>query len=129
MCRTSCPRKVAVNHKNRVCQSLFTPLMFISCKSVSLVKGVSRLSCLNTEFFSRNELQLFFLAFPWSSQLFSVESLTEMSVSSMSSAGAAVASAVPSARPRHQKSMSASGHPLKVTLPTIKDGAEAYRPR
>nr|KAF6395475.1 microtubule affinity regulating kinase 1 [Rousettus aegyptiacus] len=55
-------------------------------------------------------------------------SLTEMSVSSMSSAGAAVASAVPSARPRHQKSMSASGHPLKVTLPTIKDGAEAYRP-
>ncbi|XP_039739355.1 serine/threonine-protein kinase MARK1 isoform X4 [Pteropus medius] len=57
-------------------------------------------------------------------------SLTEMSVSSVSSAGPAVASsAVPSARPRHQKSMSASGHPLKVTLPTIKDGAEAYRPR
>ncbi|XP_023389922.1 serine/threonine-protein kinase MARK1, partial [Pteropus vampyrus] len=56
-------------------------------------------------------------------------SLTEMSVSSVSSAGPAVASsAVPSARPRHQKSMSASGHPLKVTLPTIKDGAEAYRP-
>uniref|UniRef100_A0A8B9PTH6 non-specific serine/threonine protein kinase n=1 Tax=Apteryx owenii TaxID=8824 RepID=A0A8B9PTH6_APTOW len=54
-------------------------------------------------------------------------SLTEMSASSMSSAGSAVASAV-SARPRHQKSMSASGHPIKVTLPTIKDGTEAYRP-
>uniref|UniRef100_A0A2K6FJW5 non-specific serine/threonine protein kinase n=1 Tax=Propithecus coquereli TaxID=379532 RepID=A0A2K6FJW5_PROCO len=51
-------------------------------------------------------------------------SLTEMSVSSVSSAG----SAVPSARPRHQKSMSTSGHPIKVTLPTIKDGSEAYRP-
>ena len=46
----------------------------------------------------------------------------------MSSAGSAVASAVPSARPRHQKSMSASGHPIKVTLPTIKDSSEAYRP-
>ncbi|EHA99388.1 Serine/threonine-protein kinase MARK1 [Heterocephalus glaber] len=55
-------------------------------------------------------------------------SLTEMSVSSISSAGSAGASAVPSARPRHQKSMSASGHPIKVTLPTIKDGSEAYRP-
>nr|XP_014336861.1 PREDICTED: serine/threonine-protein kinase MARK1 [Bos mutus] len=55
-------------------------------------------------------------------------SLTEMSASSMSSAGSAVASAVPSARPRHQKSMSASGHPIKVTLPTIKDSSEAYRP-
>ncbi|XP_006894603.1 PREDICTED: serine/threonine-protein kinase MARK1 isoform X3 [Elephantulus edwardii] len=55
-------------------------------------------------------------------------SLTEMSVSSMSSTGATVASALPSARPRHQKSMSASGHPIKVTLPTIKDGSEAYRP-
>ncbi|XP_050804467.1 serine/threonine-protein kinase MARK1 isoform X2 [Gopherus flavomarginatus] len=54
-------------------------------------------------------------------------SLTEMSVSSTSSAGSAVASAV-STRPRHQKSMSASGHPIKVTLPTIKDGTEAYRP-
>ncbi|XP_067149141.1 serine/threonine-protein kinase MARK1 isoform X3 [Apteryx mantelli] len=54
-------------------------------------------------------------------------SLTEMSASSTSSAGSAVASAV-SARPRHQKSMSASGHPIKVTLPTIKDGTEAYRP-
>ncbi|GAB5583702.1 serine/threonine-protein kinase MARK1 isoform X1 [Prionailurus iriomotensis] len=43
-------------------------------------------------------------------------------------AGSAVASAVPSARPRHQKSMSTSGHPVKVTLPTIKDGSEAYRP-
>uniref|UniRef100_K9IMI6 Serine/threonine-protein kinase MARK1 n=1 Tax=Desmodus rotundus TaxID=9430 RepID=K9IMI6_DESRO len=55
-------------------------------------------------------------------------SLTEMSASSISSAGSAVASGVPSARPRHQKSMSASGHPIKVTLPTIKDGSEAYRP-
>ena len=55
-------------------------------------------------------------------------SLTEMSASSMSSAGSAVASAVPSARPRHQKSMSASCHPIKVTLPTIKDSSEAYRP-
>ncbi|XP_027420279.1 serine/threonine-protein kinase MARK1 isoform X6 [Bos indicus x Bos taurus] len=55
-------------------------------------------------------------------------SLTEMSASTMSSAGSAVASAVPSARPRHQKSMSASGHPIKVTLPTIKDSSEAYRP-
>uniref|UniRef100_A0A673TL47 Serine/threonine-protein kinase SIK3 n=1 Tax=Suricata suricatta TaxID=37032 RepID=A0A673TL47_SURSU len=55
-------------------------------------------------------------------------SLTEMSASSISSAGSAVASAVPSARPRHQKSMSTSGHPIKVTLPTIKDGSEAYRP-
>lgn len=55
------------------------------------------------------------------------KSLTEMSVSSTSSAGSAVASV--STRPRHQKSMSASGHPIKVTLPTIKDGTEAYRPR
>ncbi|XP_045392096.1 serine/threonine-protein kinase MARK1 isoform X8 [Lemur catta] len=55
-------------------------------------------------------------------------SLTEMSVSSISSAGSSVASAVPSARPRHQKSMSTSGHPIKVTLPTIKDSSEAYRP-
>ncbi|XP_067421022.1 serine/threonine-protein kinase MARK1 isoform X2 [Emydura macquarii macquarii] len=54
-------------------------------------------------------------------------SLTEMSATSTSSAGSAVASAV-STRPRHQKSMSASGHPIKVTLPTIKDGTEAYRP-
>ncbi|XP_044285249.1 serine/threonine-protein kinase MARK1 isoform X5 [Varanus komodoensis] len=54
-------------------------------------------------------------------------SLTEMSASSTSSAGSAVTSAI-SARPRHQKSMSASGHPIKVTLPTIKDGTEAYRP-
>lgn len=57
-------------------------------------------------------------------------SLTEMSASSNSSAGSSVTSgsAVPSARPRHQKSMSASGHPVKVPLPTIKDGTEAYRP-
>ncbi|XP_063159906.1 serine/threonine-protein kinase MARK1 isoform X3 [Candoia aspera] len=54
-------------------------------------------------------------------------SLTEMSASSTSSAGSAVTSAI-SARPRHQKSMSASGHPIKVALPTIKDGTEAYRP-
>ncbi|KAM9383433.1 serine/threonine-protein kinase MARK1 isoform 7-T7 [Phaethornis superciliosus] len=54
-------------------------------------------------------------------------SLTEMSAGSTSSAGSAGASSV-STRPRHQKSMSASGHPIKVTLPTIKDGTEAYRP-
>ncbi|XP_072503898.1 serine/threonine-protein kinase MARK1 isoform X4 [Notamacropus eugenii] len=54
-------------------------------------------------------------------------SLTEMSVSSTSSAGSAITSAAPSTRPRHQKSMSASGHPIKVTLPTIKDGTD-YRP-
>ncbi|XP_032071894.1 serine/threonine-protein kinase MARK1 isoform X1 [Thamnophis elegans] len=53
-------------------------------------------------------------------------SLTEMSASS-TPAGSAVPSAI-SARPRHQKSMSASGHPIKVALPTIKDGTEAYRP-
>uniref|UniRef100_A0A6I8QES4 non-specific serine/threonine protein kinase n=1 Tax=Xenopus tropicalis TaxID=8364 RepID=A0A6I8QES4_XENTR len=50
-------------------------------------------------------------------------SLTEMSAGSTTS----TASAVPSARPRHQKSMSASGHPIKVTLPTIKDGTEGFR--
>ncbi|XP_030051867.1 serine/threonine-protein kinase MARK1 isoform X4 [Microcaecilia unicolor] len=57
-------------------------------------------------------------------------SLTEVSASSTSSAGstASSASAVPSTRPRHQKSLSASGHPIKVTLPTIKDGTEGYRP-
>ncbi|EGV92536.1 Serine/threonine-protein kinase MARK1 [Cricetulus griseus] len=55
-------------------------------------------------------------------------SLTEMSASSMSSAGSTAASGGPSARPRHQKSMSTSGHPIKVALPTIKDGSEAYRP-
>ncbi|XP_069464694.1 serine/threonine-protein kinase MARK1 isoform X2 [Ambystoma mexicanum] len=57
-------------------------------------------------------------------------SLTEMSASSNSSAGSAVTtgSTVPSARPRHQKSMSASSHPGKVPLPTIKDGTEVYRP-
>ncbi|XP_038616684.1 serine/threonine-protein kinase MARK1 isoform X1 [Tachyglossus aculeatus] len=54
--------------------------------------------------------------------------LMEMSVSSTPSGGSAVASSIPSTRPRHQKSMSASGHPIKVTLPTIKDGTEAYRP-
>ncbi|RXM35154.1 Serine/threonine-protein kinase MARK1, partial [Acipenser ruthenus] len=53
-------------------------------------------------------------------------SLTEMSACA-SSTGAA-ASAVPSTRPRHVKSMSASGHPIKVTLPPIEDGTEAYRP-
>nr|XP_020837895.1 serine/threonine-protein kinase MARK1 isoform X6 [Phascolarctos cinereus] len=54
-------------------------------------------------------------------------SLTEMSVSSTSSAGSAITSAAPSTRPRHQKSMSASGHPIKVTLPAIKDGTD-FRP-
>lgn len=51
-----------------------------------------------------------------------------MSASSTPSAGSAVPSAI-SARPRHQKSMSASGHPIKVALPAIKDGTETYRPR
>ncbi|KAM4692858.1 serine/threonine-protein kinase MARK1 isoform 2-T2 [Discoglossus pictus] len=51
-------------------------------------------------------------------------SLTEMSAGNTTAA----TSAVPAARPRHQKSMSASGHPIKVTLPTIKDGTEGYRP-
>ncbi|KAM5238483.1 serine/threonine-protein kinase MARK1 isoform 3-T3 [Ctenodactylus gundi] len=55
-------------------------------------------------------------------------SLTEVSVSSMSSASSAMAPGVPSTRPRHQKSMSTSGHPIKPALPTIKDGAEAFRP-
>ncbi|XP_048456803.1 serine/threonine-protein kinase MARK1 isoform X7 [Rhincodon typus] len=59
-------------------------------------------------------------------------SLTEMSAcassTSTSVAGPAVSSGVPSARPRHQKSMSASGHPIKVTLPSIEDGSESYRP-
>ncbi|XP_074078806.1 serine/threonine-protein kinase MARK1 isoform X2 [Macrotis lagotis] len=54
-------------------------------------------------------------------------SLTEMSASSTPSAGSAITSAAASTRPRHQKSMSASGHPIKVTLPTIKDGPD-YRP-
>ncbi|KAM6082387.1 LOW QUALITY PROTEIN: serine/threonine-protein kinase MARK1-like [Chlamydotis macqueenii] len=54
-------------------------------------------------------------------------SLTETPASSSSSAGSAVASAVPT-RPRHQKSTSASGRPIKVTLPAIKDGTEGYRP-
>ncbi|KAM9317199.1 serine/threonine-protein kinase MARK1 isoform 2-T2 [Gastrophryne carolinensis] len=51
-------------------------------------------------------------------------SLTEMSAGSTTS----TSSAVPPTRPRHQKSMSASGHPIKVTLPTIKDGTEGFRP-
>uniref|UniRef100_H3B4R4 non-specific serine/threonine protein kinase n=1 Tax=Latimeria chalumnae TaxID=7897 RepID=H3B4R4_LATCH len=57
-------------------------------------------------------------------------SLTEMSASasSTSTSAAASATAVPSTRPRHQKSMSASGHPIKVTLPPIEDGTEGYRP-
>ncbi|MBN3312821.1 MARK1 kinase, partial [Atractosteus spatula] len=41
---------------------------------------------------------------------------------------AAAASAMPSTRPRHVKSMSASGHPIKVALPPIEDGTEPYRP-
>ncbi|XP_072906883.1 serine/threonine-protein kinase MARK1 isoform X6 [Hemitrygon akajei] len=58
-------------------------------------------------------------------------SLTEMSAcassTSTSIASPAGSSGVPSARPRHQKSMSASGHPIKVTLPSIDDGSEGYR--
>ncbi|XP_078413231.1 serine/threonine-protein kinase MARK1 isoform X6 [Cetorhinus maximus] len=59
-------------------------------------------------------------------------SLTEMSAcassTSTSVASPAAPSGVTSARPRHQKSMSASGHPIKVTLPSIEDGSESYRP-
>ncbi|XP_029449022.1 serine/threonine-protein kinase MARK1 isoform X2 [Rhinatrema bivittatum] len=55
-------------------------------------------------------------------------SLTEVSASSTSSAGSAATSAIASTRPRHQKSLSASGHPIKAPLPTIKDGTESYRP-
>ncbi|XP_041109008.1 serine/threonine-protein kinase MARK1-like isoform X7 [Polyodon spathula] len=53
-------------------------------------------------------------------------SLTEMSASASSTG--ATASVVPATRPRHVKSMSASGHPIKVMLPPIEDGTEAYRP-
>ncbi|XP_066552541.1 serine/threonine-protein kinase MARK1 isoform X7 [Amia ocellicauda] len=56
-------------------------------------------------------------------------SLTEMSACASSTpSSAAATSAVPSTRPRHVKSMSASGHPIKVTLPPIEDGTEPYRP-
>ncbi|XP_041071920.1 serine/threonine-protein kinase MARK1 isoform X7 [Carcharodon carcharias] len=59
-------------------------------------------------------------------------SLTEMSAcassTSTSVASPAAPSGVTSAHPRHQKSMSASGHPIKVTLPSIEDGGESYRP-
>uniref|UniRef100_A0A673ZTP0 non-specific serine/threonine protein kinase n=1 Tax=Salmo trutta TaxID=8032 RepID=A0A673ZTP0_SALTR len=52
-------------------------------------------------------------------------SLTEMSGSaSGSSPSSGAASAVPSTRPRHVKSMSASGHPIKSPLPPIDDNAE-----
>ncbi|XP_032881273.1 serine/threonine-protein kinase MARK1 isoform X2 [Amblyraja radiata] len=50
------------------------------------------------------------------------------SSTSTSIASPAGSSGLPSARPRHQKSMSASGHPIKVTLPSIEDGSEGYRP-
>ncbi|KAJ8384772.1 hypothetical protein AAFF_G00198580 [Aldrovandia affinis] len=55
-------------------------------------------------------------------------SLTEVSVcagSASSSSGATPS--VPSTRPRHVKSMSASGHPSKSTLPPIEDNSE-YQP-
>ncbi|XP_039594911.1 serine/threonine-protein kinase MARK1 isoform X4 [Polypterus senegalus] len=55
-------------------------------------------------------------------------SLTEMSACASSTPSSAAASAMPSTRPRHVKSMSASGHPIKVTLPPIEDGTESYRP-
>ncbi|XP_072365618.1 serine/threonine-protein kinase MARK1 isoform X2 [Scyliorhinus torazame] len=50
------------------------------------------------------------------------------SSTSTSVASPAASSGVTSARPRHQKSMSASGHPVKITLPSIDDGGESYRP-
>ncbi|XP_077012924.1 serine/threonine-protein kinase MARK1-like [Tamandua tetradactyla] len=55
-------------------------------------------------------------------------SRAEMSASGVSSAGSAVASAVPSARSRHQKSLSASGHPVTATPPAPKDSSGAHRP-
>lgn len=52
-------------------------------------------------------------------------SLTEMSASgSGSSVSPGASSALASARPRHVKSMSASGHPTKSPLPPIEDNAE-----
>uniref|UniRef100_W5NEV5 non-specific serine/threonine protein kinase n=1 Tax=Lepisosteus oculatus TaxID=7918 RepID=W5NEV5_LEPOC len=57
------------------------------------------------------------------------KSLTEMSACASSTpSSAAAAPAMPSTRPRHVKSMSASGHPIKVALPPIEDGTEPYRP-
>uniref|UniRef100_A0A8C7PCK2 non-specific serine/threonine protein kinase n=1 Tax=Oncorhynchus mykiss TaxID=8022 RepID=A0A8C7PCK2_ONCMY len=56
-------------------------------------------------------------------------SLTEMSGSaSGSSPSSGAASAVTSTRPRHVKSMSASGHPIKSPLPPIDDNAEYKGP-
>uniref|UniRef100_A0A4W5R4U7 non-specific serine/threonine protein kinase n=1 Tax=Hucho hucho TaxID=62062 RepID=A0A4W5R4U7_9TELE len=56
-------------------------------------------------------------------------SLTEMSGSaSGSSPSSGATSAVPSTRPRHVKSMSASGHPIKSPLPPIDDNAEYKGP-
>uniref|UniRef100_A0AAY4DBN2 non-specific serine/threonine protein kinase n=1 Tax=Denticeps clupeoides TaxID=299321 RepID=A0AAY4DBN2_9TELE len=49
-------------------------------------------------------------------------SLTEVSADTPSSAGASSAQA--STRPRHVKSMSASSHPSKSTLPPIEDNSE-----
>uniref|UniRef100_UPI00398F4227 serine/threonine-protein kinase MARK1 isoform X3 n=1 Tax=Pristiophorus japonicus TaxID=55135 RepID=UPI00398F4227 len=57
-----------------------------------------------------------------------VQNGKDSSSTSTSVASPAGSSGVPSARPRHQKSMSASGHPIKVTLPSIEDGSEGYRP-
>ncbi|KAG7462906.1 hypothetical protein MATL_G00189690 [Megalops atlanticus] len=54
-------------------------------------------------------------------------SLTEVSVCAGGTPSAGAASAMPSTRPRHVKSMSASGHPAKATLPPIEDNSE-YRP-
>ncbi|XP_067272450.1 serine/threonine-protein kinase MARK1 isoform X2 [Pseudorasbora parva] len=53
-------------------------------------------------------------------------SLTEMSgsASASSSVSPGASSAVASARPRHVKSMSASGHPNKSPLPPIEDNTE-----
>lgn len=52
-------------------------------------------------------------------------SLTEVSASgSGSSVSPGASSALASARPRHVKSMSASGHPSKSPLPPIEDNAE-----
>uniref|UniRef100_A0AAY4D722 non-specific serine/threonine protein kinase n=1 Tax=Denticeps clupeoides TaxID=299321 RepID=A0AAY4D722_9TELE len=53
-------------------------------------------------------------------------SLTEVSADTPSSAGASSAQA--STRPRHVKSMSASSHPSKSTLPPIEDNSDPRAP-
>lgn len=65
---------------------------------------------------------LIYVSFSWSFCL----SLTEMSASASASSSVSpgASSALASTRPRHVKSMSASGHPSKSPLPPIEDNAE-----